>query len=195
MGPWGTPLLVSKGSDKHLSKEVCYALFDQYEHIHLALNSSPISTIPDCPHVSAVPCDIPSEPTNGYYAPSPPSGGFHYGHEVTFHCDASYAMSGSETSSCQASRTWSDATPSCICMYTIIIPYLYDYSLLITIWDEFQKITCVMNRWYIAPKWVALCPAFQTSSHEPRFIITYIPEMFINTHYSSKLLIWHVVKE
>ena len=86
--------------------------------------------------ISAVSCDPPIQPTNGNY-----TGGTQYQNKVTFHCNHGYTLSGSNTTTCQADRTWTNGTPNCTGMYCnhlfVHLYLLYFTRRLLTIWQKY----------------------------------------------------------
>ncbi len=60
--------------------------------------------------ISALKCDPPSDPTNGYHKPL---GEVQYSQNVTFHCDTGYTLTGSRSATCKADGTWSNFNTTC----------------------------------------------------------------------------------
>ena len=64
----------------------------------------------------AIDCGDPGTPTNGQRSLSSTT----YNSVVTYTCDASYALQGSSSRTCQSDGQWSGSLPECMCKLLVL---------------------------------------------------------------------------
>ncbi len=74
-------------------------------------NSNWDHTVPDCLPVS---CEPPPVPNNGSIVGYDSNVYYSYSRSIVYQCDEGYFLNGSNVSTCQADRKWSDSVPECI---------------------------------------------------------------------------------